>query len=134
MWKLLVILAVIKYNMLVFGKWFTPQRFQITYRILEHFQQILYLTGRIIRVWGPSRVLGPHKVLGPHRVLGPPRVLGTHRVLGPPRVLGLHRILGPRYSQGPGSRFSGMPLFLLFLNLLTMWGNPTLLNLLKKDN
>ena len=91
MWKLLVTLVVIKYNMLVLDNArFTPQRFYIKYRILEYFNQTLYLIGGIIPVLGPPRVLGPPKVLGPHRVLGS------------------HRVLGFGSSQGPGSRFSGM--------------------------
>ena len=48
----------------------------LEYRILEYFNQTLYLIGGIIRVLGPRRVLGPHGVLVPHRVLGPLRVLG----------------------------------------------------------
>ena len=73
------------------------------------------------RALGPPRVLGPPKVLGslgswiliePWVLLGslgPHRVLGSSRVWGPPRVLDPHRVLGPWSSQGPGSRFSGMP-------------------------
>ena len=109
-----------------------PLRFQIKYRILEYFNQKLYLIGRIIQTLGPPRILGLPKALGPHRVLcslrfldlhrvlGLPRVLGPHRVLSPPRVLGPHmvlgphrvlcppRVLGPGSSQDPGSRFSGI--------------------------
>ena len=56
MLKLLVILAVVKYNMLVFTK---------------------------CQVYpsGPPRVLVPHRVLGPPRIQVPYRVLGPHRVL-----------------------------------------------------
>ena len=73
----------------------TPQRFQTKYRILEHFDQTLYLTGRIIRVLGPPRVLGLRKVLSPAKVLGPPRVLAPPRVVGPPNIRILIGILGP---------------------------------------
>ena len=153
MWKLLLILVVIKYNMLVFeNARFTPQRFKIKYRILEYFNQTLHLIGGIMQGLGPHRILGPRRVLDPHRILGPPRVLGSHsilcppRVLGPPRILGLHRVLAsprvlgphwildpprvvgppkilgphripgpprvldPGFSEGPGSRFSVMPI------------------------
>ena len=107
MWKLLVILAVIKYNMLVFRKCQVLDKMWI----LKHFNQTLYLTGTIIRV------------------LGPPRLLGPPRILGRDRVLGTRRVLGPGSSQGPGSRFSGTPLIckeisptgfvnLLFANLM----------------
>ena len=123
MWIFLVILAVIKYSMLVFTKndRFTRQRFQIKYEILGYFNQTLYLIGRIMRVLGPHRVLDPPRILCPPRVLGPHSVLGRHRVLGPPKVLGRPRVLGPHSvlnppgvvgpwsSQGPGSRFSGTP-------------------------
>ena len=111
MWIFLVILAVIKYSMLVFTKndRFTRQRFQIKYEILGYFNQTLYLIGRIMRVLGPPRVLGPHSVLGRHRVLGPPKVLGRPRVLGPHSVLNPPGVVGPWSSQGPGSRFSGTP-------------------------
>ena len=92
--KLLVILDVIKYYMLVFRK---CQVLDKKGRILEHFNQTLYLTGRIIQVLDPPRVLGPRRVPGPPRILDPPKVLGS------PRVLGHHRVLDP------GSCFSGMP-------------------------
>ena len=59
-------------------------RFQIKCRILEHFNQALYLTGRTIQALGTPRVLGPRR-----GVLDPPRVLSPHRILGPLRVLGL---------------------------------------------
>ena len=119
MWKLLVILAVIKYNMLVFRKCQVLDKMWI----LKHFNQTLYLTGTMIRVLGPPRLLGPWSVLGPSRVLGP------HRLLGPPRILGPDRVLGTRRVLGPGSRFSGTPLIckeisptgfvnLLFANLM----------------
>ena len=69
--RLLVILVVIKCNMLVLDNArFTPQRFQIKYRVLEYCNQTLYLIGGIIRVLGPCRVVGPHKVLDPCWVLG----------------------------------------------------------------
>ena len=88
MWKLLLILVVIKYNMLVFeNARFTPQRFKIKYRILEYFNQTLHLIGGIMQGLGPHRILGPRRVLDPHRILGPPRVLGSHSILCPPRVL-----------------------------------------------
>ena len=58
--KILVILVVIKYNMLVLeNARFTPQKFEIKYRILEYFNQTLHLIGGIIRVLDPRRVLGP---------------------------------------------------------------------------
>ena len=82
---------------------FTTQRFYIKYIILEYFNLTLHLIGGIIRV------LGHHMVLGPHMALGPPRVLSPRMVLGPHRVQGPHRVLGPEFSQGPGSRYSGMP-------------------------
>ena len=69
----------------------------ISFNSTSHLNQILYVIGQIIRVWGPCRVLGFHRVLGRPRVLGPRKVLDTHRVLGPGSF------------QGPGSRFSGMP-------------------------
>ena len=84
------------HNMFVF----TPQRFYIKNRILEYFNQTLYLIERI------TRVLGPHKTLGLPRVLGPLKVLSPPRVMSPPRVLGPPRALGPRSSQGMGSAFT----------------------------
>ena len=104
--------------MLVFRKCQVLDKMQ---NLREHFNQTLYLTGRIIRVLGPPRVLGPRSVLSP------PRVLGPRSVLSPPRVLGPHRVLvllgswvlqdpGPYEDPGlgPGSCFSGMPCILYF--------------------
>ena len=102
MWKLLVILAVIKYTICLFLEYarFTPQRFYIKNRILEYSNQTLYLIERITRVLGPNKALGLPRVLGPLKVLSLPRVMSPPRVLDPPRVLGPYRVLGPRSFQG----------------------------------
>ena len=72
MLKLLFVLDVIEYNRLVLeNARFIPQRFQIKYRILDHFNQKLYLIGGVIWVLYIPRVLSPHWVLGSRRVLGP---------------------------------------------------------------
>ena len=108
MWKLLVILPVIKYSMLVFRKCQVyPSEILDKHRILEYFNQTLHLIGSIIWVLGPSRVLGFCRVLGPRRVLGPPRVPG------PPRILDPHRGLGPHRVLVPGSHFSSMSFFII---------------------
>ena len=98
MWKLLVILPVIKYSMLVFRKCQVyPSEILDKHRILEYFNQTLHLIGSIIWVLGPSKVLGFCRVLGPRRVLGFRRVqglLGSWVLLGSLVLLGSWILIG----------------------------------------
>ena len=71
-----------------------PSEVSDKYRILEYFNQALYLIEGIIRILCPRRVLGCHRVLGLYRVLGPHRVVDSYRAFS----------LGS--SQSPGPRFS----------------------------
>ena len=81
MWKFLVILAVIKYSMLVFRKCQVyPQRFQIKYRILEHFNQTLYLIEKIIQV---LVLLGSWVLIGSWVFVGLWVLIGSRILLGP---------------------------------------------------
>ena len=94
MWKLLVILVFIKCNVL--GLVSDKYRIKVSdkYRILEYFNQALYLIEGIIRVLCPRRVLGCHRFLGLYRFLGPHKVVDSYRAFS----------LGS--SQSPGPRFS----------------------------
>ena len=68
MWKLLVILDVIKHKILVLENVY-PSEVLDKYRNLDYFNQTLHLIGRIVPVLGPLRELGLHKILSPPRVL-----------------------------------------------------------------
>ena len=87
MWKLIVILLVIRHDMLVLeNARLTSQRLHI----LEYLNQPLYLLRGVIRVLVGSWIL-----------------IGSW-VLASYRVLGCHRVLDPGSFQGPRFCFSGM--------------------------